>query len=210
MKKTKGHSSAALLSAALMLLLSTLLIAVMPTEREGAIYGDTVRLHILANSDGDSDQQIKLEIRDRLLAEYGTGLSAQTDREAAEERLSELLPEIESSVSLWLAELGVDYGCRAELGTEWYETREYGELTLPRGYYTSLRIMLGEGEGRNWWCVMFPPMCLGIATETAPGDDALIQYTKEEYRLISEGGYSVKFKLLELAADALRQLSKKD
>ena len=184
------------------MLLATLMTAVLPTEMDAAIYEDTVRLHILASSDSASDQELKYKIRDRLLAEYGTLLSCSRDPESAKKRIGALTDEIEESVATWIREYGYDYGCEVILGTEWYDTREYECFTLPRGYYTSLRVMLGEGEGKNWWCVMYPPLCLDIATEDAPADDAAIGYTKEEYALITEDGYNVKLKILEVFSDA--------
>ena len=84
-----------------------------------------------------------------------------------------------------------------KLGEEWYETRDYDGFSLPCGYYTSLRILIGEGEGKNWWCVMYPPLCTELASESAPADDGLIDYTKEEMILISSGKYNIKFKILE-------------
>ena len=180
----------------------TLVIALMPTEKEAAIYDDTVRLHILANSDSEDDQALKLHIRDRLLSEYGALLGTSVSSDAAVKKISGNISEIEESVGEWIKEYGYDYGCDVVIGTEWYDTREYEDFTLPKGYYTSLRVLLGDGEGRNWWCVMYPPLCLDIATEDAPIDDALLGYTKEEYALITEDGYNVKFKILELFSDA--------
>ncbi|MBQ7363599.1 MAG: stage II sporulation protein R [Clostridia bacterium] len=190
------------------LLLVTLVIAAVPTESEAAIYEDTVRLHILASSDKDEDQEIKLAIRDRVLEKYGTALKGYSDADEAENKIGELLKYIESDVDVWLCELGADYTSTVTLGREWYDTREYEDFTLPKGIYTSLIIELGEGAGKNWWCVMFPPMCLDIATESAPADDATVDYTNEETRLISGGGYSIKFKLLELVSEVASKISK--
>ena len=184
------------------MLLAILLTAVLPTEMDAAIYEDTVRLHILASSDSASDQELKYKIRDRLLSEYGALLSCSSDPQGAKEQIGALTDEIEESVATWIREYGYDYGCAVIIGTEWYDTREYEGFTLPRGYYTSLRVMLGEGEGKNWWCVMYPPLCLDIATEDAPADDAALGYTKEEYALITEDGYNVKLKILEVFSDA--------
>ena len=117
-------------------------------------------------------------------------------------KLCRLKSDIENDVNAWLWEYGYEYGCEVAFDTEWYDTREYENFTLPKGYYTSLRVMLGEAEGKNWWCVMYPPLCLDIATEEAPKDDAVMGYTKEEYSLITEDGYNVKFKILELLSDA--------
>ena len=185
-----------------LLLAVTMIVGLMPTEKDAAIYEDTIRLHILANSDAEEDQSLKYSIRDRLLEKYGELLSEADDSTSAKDRITTLIPEIERDVDLWISEYGYSYDSEISLGTEWYDTREYDGFTLPKGYYTSLQVMLGEAEGKNWWCVMYPPLCLDIATESAPSDDAVMGYTKEEYTLISDKGYNVKFKLLEVFSEA--------
>ena len=184
-------------------MLGVVLIATLvPTEKDAAIYEDTLRLHILASSDEGRDQELKYKIRDRLLEKYATSLSSYDSADGAKKHVALLADEIERDVDMWAAECGFDYGCEVSVGVEWYDTREYEDFTLPRGYYTSLRVMLGDAEGQNWWCVMYPPLCLDIATEDAPRDDAIAGYTKEEYALISEDGYQVKLKILEVFSDA--------
>ena len=178
-------------------LIATLLLAALPTDAEAEIYEDTIRLHILANSDRDEDQALKIEIRDRLLLKYGELLQKSDTKYEAEEIAKELLPNIEHDAEMWIGELGYDYEVDAEIGVEWYETREYGDFSLPCGYYTSLRVIIGRGEGQNWWCVMYPPLCTELATEDAPSDDGIIDYTKEEILLVKNGKYQVKFKILE-------------
>ena len=180
----------------------TLIFAAMPTEREVAIYEDTLRLHILANSDSEVDQKLKYEIRDKLLVKYGELLKCETTPDDARTRAEELSGEIKRDVEDWILEGGRAYGCKIVIGTEWYDTREYEEFILPKGYYTSLRVMLGEAEGKNWWCVMYPPLCLDIASEDAPSDEAVGGYTDEEYALITKDGYNVKFKILEVFSEA--------
>ena len=184
------------------LLFVGLFIAVFPTEKEGDIYTDTIRLHILARSDSEYDQGIKLEIRDRLILKYGSELSSYSSVASAENALRELLPSIEENVDLWLFELGCKAKCKVYLTEEWYDTREYENFIFPCGTYTSLKVVIDEGEGKNWWCVMFPPLCLDIATEDAPKDDATIGYTEEEITLIEKTKrYNVKFKVLEIISD---------
>ncbi|MBE6532636.1 MAG: stage II sporulation protein R [Ruminococcaceae bacterium] len=182
---------------AITLLIATMMLAAFPTDAEAQIYDDTIRLHILANSDSSEDQGLKIAVRDRLLTEYGEQLRQGGSYEEAEMMINNVLPEIEESVEEWIKEFGFDYDARATITVEWYETREYEGFTLPAGYYTSLRIIIGEGEGQNWWCVMYPPMCMGIACESEPADDGVIDYTKEEITLIKSGKYNVKFKILE-------------
>ena len=181
----------------LVLLMVTMMLALFPTDAEAKIYEDTIRLHILANSDLENDQALKLEIRDRILLKYGDILSDANSLGEAKEITEELLEEIRIDAESWLKELGYTYSVKATLTEEWYETREYESFTLPCGYYTSLRIIIGEGEGKNWWCVMYPPLCMDIASENAPADDGIIDYSKEELTLIKSGKYNVKFKILE-------------
>ena len=179
------------------LLVLTLLLTSLPTDAEANIYQDTIRLHILANSDSDEDQFLKIQVRDGLLAKYGERLRLSGSFENAEAMVNELLSEIEDYAEELICDAGYDYPVSAILSEEWYETRDYGDFSLPCGYYTSLRILIGEGVGKNWWCVMYPPLCTELASEDAPGDDGLIDYTKEELILISGGKYNVKFKILE-------------
>ena len=185
----------------IMLLGIMLVFAAMPTEKDVAIYEDTLRLHILANSDSEEDQRLKYEIRDKLLSKYGELLKCETSSQDARVRATELKNDIEKDIEEWILESGRDYGCEIDIGTEWYDTREYEDFTLPKGYYTSLRVMLGEAEGKNWWCVMYPPLCLDIATEEMT-DDSALGYSKEEYALITKDGYNVKFKILEVFSEA--------
>ena len=180
----------------------TLAIAILPTEKDAAIYSDTLRLHILASSDSESDQSVKYEIRDRILEKYSDKLGEAKSPDEAKESIGALTKSIKKDVDVWLAEYGCEYECDVSLGVEWYDTRRYEGFTLPKGYYTSLRVMLGAAQGQNWWCVMYPPLCLDIATEDAPCDDAVVGYTEEEYALITDEGYLVKFKILEVFSDA--------
>ena len=201
-KKLRSHEMKKLFLPVFALLFASLIIAAMPTEAEAAIYTDTVRLHILAASDSEDDQRLKLEIRDEILKKYGEALKCEGDINAAKIKITELLPEIQIFVQEKIKERGYGYSASATLSEEWYDTREYEDFTLPKGTYTSLRIIIGKGEGKNWWCVMFPPLCLDIATENAPKDDGIIDYTKEEIKLITTKKYNVKFKILELLSDA--------
>lgn len=184
--------------SAVMVLMAVLFIAVMPTEAEGAVYEDTVRLHILARSDSAEDQAVKIALRDAVLDEYGARLAVAECAEGARAALGDALGEIEEFCQGELLRLGHGGSVSVSLTEEWYETREYADFTLPAGTYTSLRIVIGEGEGQNWWCVMYPPMCLDVACDRNAAD----RYTDEERVLISGNGYRAKFKILELISSA--------
>ena len=175
------------------ILTATLIIALLPTEAEAGIYNDTIRIHILANSNSDEDQRIKLEIRDKLLVEYSEIFKDISDIAEAEKALRESLPKIEESVRGWAE--GYGYGAEASVEVEWFDTRNYESFSLPAGYYLSLIIRLGEAEGKNWWCVMYPPMCLDTAISNSSYSDA-------EKNLII-GKYRIKFKILELVSKTL-------
>ena len=181
-------------------LIITLLLSVLPTDAEANIYEDTIRLHILANSDSKEDQALKITVRDGLLLEYGERLRSAGSFEGAAQLAEGLLSEIESFAEELINAEGYDYSVTAILSEEWYETRDYDGFSLPCGIYTSLRILIGEGKGKNWWCVMYPPLCLNAALEKAPSDDAVKKYSDSEFRLISDKGYQAKFKILELVS----------
>ena len=184
----------------LTVLLTALVIALVPTEADGAVYEDTVRLHILANSDSEEDQALKLRLRDDVLLEFSTELSDIDTADTARDVILARLDDIESFANEKMSEYGYGYEVTASLTTEWYDTRSYESFTLPRGNYTSLKLVIGEGEGKNWWCVMFPPLCLDMATEKAEADDAIKKYNSNEFVLISGNGYKAKFKILELVS----------
>ncbi len=184
---------------AICILLCTLCIIFVPTDAEAAIYEDTLRLHILAPSDSVEDQSLKLKIRDRILNKYGHVLNSASDLDEAEGEIRSAVKSIEEDCNEWISELGYTYTASAEITEEWYGTREYSHFTLPSGSYSSLKITIGEGKGQNWWCVMYPPMCLE-ASVNAEG-----AYTKEEKNLISGDKYRIKFKLLEATSELFKR-----
>ena len=137
------------------------------------IPSEVLRLHIPANSDSPRDQQVKLELRDYILQEYGTRLTSADSRDEAAQEVRALLPEIEKDCCEFLSQQGVGYGAKAELTEMWFPTRRYEQATLPAGEYQALRITLGSGEGRNWWCVMYPAMCIPLASQRVEAAEAL-------------------------------------
>ncbi len=141
----------------------------------GEVREEVLRLHIPANSDSEEDQAVKLELRDFLLSEYGSALSDCGDLNAAEERARELLPKIERRCTEFLRERGFSYGAKAELTNMYFTTREYDRLILPAGEYSALRITLGSGEGHNWWCVIFPQLCLPAVSEPTDNAESVLE-----------------------------------
>ena len=182
------------------LLLCLLLLGCMPMAGEEEIYQDVIRLHVLANSDREEDQQLKLTVRDAILASYSEQLAGGTTAEAEEQLLS-LLPQIEKTAEKVLADHGRPTSVRVTYTQEQYPERVYGELHFPAGTYRSLRVLIGEGAGQNWWCVLFPPLCVGAATDdlpiTSPGQ-APDGVNDNAWRLVSQSGeYQIRFRILE-------------
>ncbi len=128
-----------------------------------AVRADVVRLHILANSDSPADQQVKLRVRDRILADVGGVFAGPQTQADAKEAARQNLPAIESAARAALDEAGVDAPVRAELCRMYFTTRQYDDLMLPAGDYDAVRVTIGEGAGHNWWCVMYPPICVSAA-----------------------------------------------
>lgn len=159
-----------------------------------AVTAEVLRLHIPANSDSADDQRIKLQLRDALLEEYGALLSESGSLPEAEKRAEELLPEIEQFCCGFLKENGANYSARAEITEMYFTTREYERVTLPAGRYKALRITLGSGEGHNWWCIMFPPLCLPCAE--APEEPADISEDSALAKFEC-GGITIRFAIYE-------------
>ena len=167
----------------------------------GEIRENVVRLHILADSDLKVDQEIKLKVRDALLKKNTELLSDKVTPENAEEYFESSKEELEKCANEVLKENGADYKATITLGKEYYTTRVYEDLTFPAGTYTSIKVILGTGEGQNWWCVMFPPLCVPVADGGIETDDGveLEEYLDESGKRIvtSEGKFKAEFKIVE-------------
>lgn len=157
-----------------------------------------VRLHVLANSDGEEDQALKLLVRDRVLARATELLTQAKDRTEAEALLRAELPELEALAVRELQANGCAYPVTAELADTEFPTREYDSFTLPAGEYLALRVVIGEGAGRNWWCVVFPPLCTAASADV-PAAALAAGLTEDQVGLITEEdrGYVLKFKAVE-------------
>lgn len=149
-------------------LLATYLAWAQPTQ-QAYTPDNLIRLHIIANSDDPADQAVKREVRDRLLADLTPRLAGVEDLEEAREMVRASLKELAGTAGQVLAKAGFPYGARAELGYFTFPTRAYGDLVLPAGRYEAVRVVLGQGAGENWWCVLFPPLCFVDIAGTAEG-----------------------------------------
>lgn len=175
-----------------------LLLGVWLNAAHAALAGDVLRLHVLANSDSETDQSLKLAVRDRVLEAAGARLDRVSTRQEAEEVLSSSLEALAEAGAEAVAEAGYAYPVTVSLEDAWFPTKEYDGFALPAGEYRALRVLIGEGKGHNWWCVVFPPLCLGAVSE--PAEEAMESLPEGERALITGDGegYVLKFKLLEL------------
>ena len=126
---------------------------------------ELVRFHVVANSDSGEDQKIKLQVRNAVLESLQSGMAQVSNVQQAKAYLQENLPKIERIANETLEKAGVDSGAVVSLCQEWFDIREYDTFTLPAGVYESLRIVIGQGKGHNWWCVAFPELCLSATVE---------------------------------------------
>jgi len=185
--------------AGLVTLCFLLLSGVWAEGRQTSIAGSLVRLHVLAVSDAPEEQAVKLRVRDAVLSLLAPKLAGVQNADEAGEVLADSLPLIRAAAE----QAAEGRPVRVSLGEERYPTRNYAGFSLPAGRYRSLRVVLGEGQGHNWWCVVFPPVCLSAAEKEAmqpvmnPDDYALI--TRED-------GWEIRFRIVELWGELLNSL----
>lgn len=156
----------------------------------GQLPRDVVRLHVVANSNGAEDQAVKLLVRDAVLEEAARWYQGAGSMEEASSQLCTHLQSIAGAARQVLGEQGVGYSATAQMTEMYFPTRDYGDFRLPAGRYRTLRVTLGEGAGKNWWCVVFPSLCLPAATQ----EEALLTLPEGE-RQVVEGGRDVQVKL---------------
>ena len=161
----------------------------------GQLPRDVVRLHVVANSNGAEDQAVKLLVRDAVLEEAARWYQGAGSMEEASSRLCTHLQSIAGAARQVLGEQGVGYSATAQMTEMYFPTRDYGDFRLPAGRYRTLRVTLGEGAGKNWWCVVFPSLCLPAATQ----EEALLTLPEGERQVVEGGqGVQVKLKAVEL------------
>ncbi len=164
-------------------------------ETSENISDQVFRLHILANSDSAEDQQLKLKVRDEILKKGETVFASSNSLEETIELCKNNIALFQQTAEQCLQDNGSDYDVKVYVDKEYFNTREYDEITLPSGIYNALKIEIGQGKGHNWWCVMFPAICLSSVT-----DDELNKYLSEdEQKLVnSDSKYEVRFKIVEI------------
>lgn len=191
----KKHRMKALLCYALVLLM---IWVVIPVSADADIYHRVLRLHVLADDDSPEAQETKLAVRDEMLRLSRELFAECESRRMALEIFQEKKQGLEEALNGFLAARGASYGARIHVGEERYDTREYENLRLPAGTYLSVQVVLGRGEGKNWWCVLFPPLCLSCAkaedslVEQGLGEESAKVFTWDTPR------YRFRFRILEI------------
>lgn len=166
------------------------------------IAGKVLRFHVLANSDSREDQALKLAVRDAVGAEMAEVLAGAGDREACEKIINANLNRIKATAERVVEEWGLDYEVEAALEEVDFPVKTYGDYTFPAGKYEALRVVIGEGEGHNWWCVMYPNMCFSgsvyeVVDEEAEGKLREVLDEEEYETVLSSGDYEVRLKCLD-------------
>lgn len=168
------------------------------------ISSSVFRLHVIANSDSSEDQNLKLIVRDRVLSYMNSLVDTNiSSKEEIMRLVSENLENFKSIAQDTVYENGYNYDVNVEIGNFTFPTKTYGDIALPAGYYDALRVTIGEAKGKNWWCVMFPPLCfVDVSSGVVPEDSKETleeSLSDEEYELISGSSteFEVKFKFVE-------------
>lgn len=173
------------------------------------IANSVFRLHVLANSDKEEDQNLKYKVRDNLLNYMNSICKNTTSKEEAILIVEKNKDTFEKIAKDTIKEEGYSYSVKINIGNFEFPTKTYGDISLPAGYYDALRVEIGEAKGQNWWCVMFPPLCfVDISSGVVPEESKELMeenLTEEEFALISnqsENEIQFKFKLLEFFANS--------
>ncbi len=156
---------------------------------------NVLRLHVIAASDSEEDQKLKLKVRDTLLKEGADLFDGSVNIENAIGKIQPKLGYLESCAEKTVRDEGFDYDVNVTLSREFFTTRTYDTVTLPSGMYLAVRVVIDKGEGKNWWCIMFPSLCLPSAIVKTDLDDVL---NDEEIRLVnSNPKFEPRFKIIE-------------
>lgn len=160
---------------------------------------NTIRLHVVANSDTVEDQNIKLQVRDALLVSGQNIFDGTVTPENARSRISSELKNLESVANEILRQNGKNYSAKVNLTTEYFDTRTYdSNITLPAGKYLALKVVLGEGTGQNWWCIMFPTLCLPAIDKTNHQAMKNVYSENEKCIIENKNKYEIRFKIIEV------------
>ena len=197
-------------SALLMTFAVMMLIGCCASVGRAALADRVLRLHVVANSDSEADQAVKLQVRDAVLMQTQPLLEGVTDSTEAAAVLLPHLEELRLTARDTLEAAGFSDEVTVTLADQWFPTKDYGSFALPAGQYRALKVVIGEGEGQNWWCVVFPPLCLASVTEEVTATAAQAGLTEQQVALITgqDGGYVLKFKVMEWWEEFLQRWKK--
>lgn len=186
--------------SALIALCAALCAGTWAQARQSSISANLVRLHVIAVSDSEEEQALKLRVRDAVLAYLSPILKDAENSESAKG----LIESNMDGIALAAESAAEGRAVTVSLGRERYPTRTYEGFSLPAGEYESLKVVLGEGKGRNWWCIVFPPLCLSAAQ----AEQVQSVMSQEDFGLITEDeGYALKFRIVELWGELTALLS---
>ena len=161
------------------------------------LYSDIMRIHILANSDSAADQSLKLAVRDKVLEACSRYYDGCSGKDEALDITRSHIGEIEAAAEREIRRRGFDYPVCARIVTDDFDTRYYDSFTMPAGRYDALRLTIGDGAGKNWWCVMYPSLCVGAAS----ADDMKEELDRGEYRVVTSDRFDFRFRLVEYFED---------
>lgn len=193
------------------LVLTTLLMTCVSAQQANEVKDSVLRLHVLANSDSEADQNLKLAVRDAILEqsaylfeETGSKEQAIASAQGSIETLTAIAKEV-------IAKQGYDYDVKIEISSSFFPTKEYGDIRLPAGYYDALKVTIGAGNGKNWWCILYPPLCFGGSTEKSKANekkmgDVLSSEDLEFVTTDSAPEIEVKFKIAELWGQLIHKI----
>lgn len=183
--------------------ITTFLYSAYADASQEAFAESVIRLHVIANSDSTPDQNLKMRVRDAIVNETGKLFAESGDREDARRIICANMEKIEEISRNVVRDYGCDYPVRVTLGKSDFPTKAYGGVALPAGTYEALKVEIGEAEGRNWWCVLFPPLCFVDAADAGGEKTELLKdtLTDSEYEMITQNDVfpvKIKFKTYEL------------
>lgn len=171
------------------------------------IQNSVFRLHVIANSDSDEDQNLKYIVRDKVLEYINSISNSSMTKDEVIALANENINEIQKIAENTIHENGYNYSVKLNIGNFSFPTKKYGDITFPAGFYDALKIEIGEAKGHNWWCVMFPPLCfVDVTSGIVPEESKQTirdNLSEEEYKLLSEnsGNMNFKFKIVEMFQD---------
>lgn len=184
------------LAALLAMILACVLSVTSFADTCVGIRESVLRLHVIANSDSEEDQALKLKVRDAVLQAGDEIFAGSVTRDEAKAKIEPNIEKLKAAAKKVIEENGFDYPVEITVSEEYFPTRTYEKFTLPAGKYMAVRVVIGDGKGQNWWCIMFPPLCLPAAKEEASIDSVL----NEKQVALTEKSpeYEPRFKIIEI------------